>query len=142
MKTALRTFAAILAGLLLAFILVVAVELFSAVVHPFPEDFKGTTEEVCAHVERYPAWVLAVVVPVWAATAFLGVWIAQSIGNLFSSATVGLLLLAAVVLNVSMLPYPLWFKVANLIAVPAAIIAGMRWTRHRTELSQERGAEQ
>lgn len=77
MKTALRTFAGIFAGLLLAFLLIVAVEVFSAVVHPFPENFGGTSEEVCQHVERYPDWVLAVVVPAWAATAFVGVWIAQ-----------------------------------------------------------------
>src|SRR5438045_1803118 len=60
MKAVLRTLAAVFAGLLVLFILVVAVELFSAVVHPLPEDFGGTTEEMCRHVERYPQWVLAV----------------------------------------------------------------------------------
>jgi len=105
--------------------LVVAVEMFSAVVHPFPEDFGGTTEEVCRHVERYPPWVLAVVVPMWAAAAFAGVWIAGKLGNLFSSTIVGLLLLAALVFNLSMLPYPLWFKISNLLAVPAAVLIGV-----------------
>lgn len=63
MKTLLRSVAGALAGLLLAFVLVIAVEAFSAVVHPFPDDFGGTHEEVCRHVERYPAGVLAAVVP-------------------------------------------------------------------------------
>jgi hypothetical protein len=82
MKAVLRTIAAVLAGLLVFFLLVVAVELFSAVVHPLPEDFGGTTEEMCQHVERYPQWVLAVVVPAWAAAALVSTWTARRIANL------------------------------------------------------------
>lgn len=126
MKSALRTFVAIFAGLFLALALIVAVELFGAVVHPLPEGFEGTTEEMCRHVERFPAWVLAVVVPLWAFAAFVSAWSAQRIGNLFSSAVVGLLLLAALILNMSMLPYPIWFEIANLLAVPIAVIIGIR----------------
>ena len=137
MKTAFRTFAAIFAGLLLAFILVVAVEAFSAVVHPLPEDFGGTQEELCEHVERYPPWVLAVVVPAWAAAALAAVWVARSVGNVFSAAIVGLLLLAAVVFNVSMLPYPIWFKAACLLAIPAAMILGVRRSRPKAALQEK-----
>jgi len=104
MKAVLRTLAAVLAGLLVLFKLVVAVEPFSAVVHPLPEDFGGTTEELCRHVERYPQLVLVVVVPAWAVAAFTSAWTARRIGNLFSSAIIGLLSLAALVLNISMLP--------------------------------------
>ena len=63
MKTVLRTLAAVLAGIAVLFLMVVAVELFSAVVHRLPKDFGGTNQEMCQHVERYPSWVLAVVVP-------------------------------------------------------------------------------
>lgn len=126
MKAALRVLAAVLAGLVVSFILVVAVEFFSAVVHPLPKDFAGTTEEMCLHVQRYPHWVLAVVVPAWAAAAFAGTWIAQRIGNLYPAAMVGLLLLTALVFNISMLPYPIWFKIANLLAIPTAMIVGSR----------------
>ena len=61
----------------MAFLLLVGVELFSAVVHPVPPNFGGTKEEMCQHVARYPQWVLAVVVPLWALTAFLGAWTAR-----------------------------------------------------------------
>lgn len=133
MKEVLRTLAAVLASLLVLFLLVVAVELFSAVVHPLPEDFRGTTEEMCRHVERYPHWVLAIVVPAWALAAFVSIWAAQRIGNLYSSAIVGLLLLAALVFNISMLPYPSWFKIANLLVIPTAIFAGSHLSmRHKT----------
>lgn len=133
MKAVLRTLAATLAGLLVLFILVIAVELFSAVVHPLPEDFGGTTEEMCQHVERYPHWVLAVVVPAWAIAAFVSIWTARRIGNLYAFVIVGLLLLAALVFNISMLPYPTWFKIANLLVIPAAILAGGCLSmRHKT----------
>lgn len=139
MKTAMRALVAVVAGLLVSFILVAAVELFSAVVHPFPEDFGGTTEEMCRHVERYPPWVLAMVVSAWAITAFAGTWTAIRIGNLGSFAIVGLLLLAGLLVNIAMLPYPLWFEIANLLAVPIAIAAAgwssltraARWARAR-----------
>jgi H+/Cl- antiporter ClcA len=133
MKTALRTLVAVLAGLFVAFILVVAVELFSAVVHPLPEDFGGTKEEMCRHVERYPHWVLAVVVPAWGLAAFVSTWTARKLGTFMSFAIVGLIFLAALVLNISMLPYPIWFKVANLLVIPTAILAGSRLSlRHKT----------
>ncbi len=95
-------------------------ELFSAVVHPLPSDFGGTTEELCAHVERYPSWVLAVVVPLWAGTALASTWIAGRLGNRGSAVFVALLILAALVCNLAMLPYSIGFKIASLIAVPAA----------------------
>ena len=85
------------------------------------------------HVQRCPPWVLAVVVPAWAVAAFVGTWTARIIGNRYASATVGLLLLAALVLNLSLLPYPMWFKIANLLALPLAVVTGSGWPmRHKT----------
>src|SRR6202008_3402507 len=90
-----------------------------------PPDFDGTMEEMCEHVARYPPWVLAVVVPAWVGTAFVGTWIAGRLGNRGAASFVGLLLLAALVFNVSMLPYAIWFKSACMIAIPSAIVAGI-----------------
>jgi hypothetical protein len=131
MKVVLRASAAVLAGLLVLLILLIAVELFSAVVHPLPADFDGTSEEMCQHVARYPHWVLVVVVPAWAGAALASVWTAQRIGNLYSAAIVGLFLLAGLVLNISMLPYPAWFKLSSLLAIPAAVLAGIRLSTPR-----------
>lgn len=131
MKEVLRLVAAIVAGMVVSFALVVGVEFFSAVVHPFPEDFGGTNDEVCRHVERYPAWVLAMVVPAWGVVALAGVGTAARIGNLISSVTVGVLLLAALGFNLAMLPYPTWFKLANLLALPCAMLLGARHCARR-----------
>ncbi len=138
MKASLLIPAAVVSGLFVAFVLVVAMELFSAVVHPVPEDFGGTMEEMCLHVQRYPHWVLAVAVLAWSATALVSTWIAQRIGNSYSSVIVGVVLLAALVFNISQLPYPLWFKIVNLLVVPAAIVAGSRLSiRHTTAATVE-----
>jgi len=59
MRSAVRGLLAVVAGMALAFALVVAVEFFSSIVHPFPADFDGN---IPAHVKRYPHWVLAVFV--------------------------------------------------------------------------------
>lgn len=116
---------AVLAGLLIAFLLVLAVEMFSNVVHPLPPDFKGTIEEVCQHVARYPDWVLAVAGAAWVGAAFVSTRVAGWIGNRGPALVVGLLLVAGVLLNLAQLPYALWFKVAMAIAVPAAVLAAV-----------------
>jgi predicted MFS family arabinose efflux permease len=121
-----RFLAGLTVGLLIAFVLVIAVELASAVVHPFPPDFKGTQEEMCAHVARYPQWFLALAVPAWGLTAFAGTWTANRVGNRPAALFVGLLLTAVVLCNVSMLPYPIWFKIASPIVVIAAVFAATR----------------
>lgn len=118
-------------GLILAFGLIVGVEGYSAVVHPFPAGVEQTSEAICRHVEQYPRWILASVVPMWGAAALAGTWVAGRIGSLYSAGFVGLLLLSALVLNLAMLPYPAWFRGACLIAVPAAIVAGGRFSRRR-----------
>jgi hypothetical protein len=131
MASVLRSVVAIVAGMIVALILVVAVELFSAVVHPFPPGLKETEEEICLHVARYPAWVLAVVVPMWAGTAFVGTWIAGRLGNRICALFVGILLLTALIFNLSKLPYPIWFKVLTLLAIPAASLFGDRLSIRR-----------
>lgn len=130
-QASLRILAGTFVGLAVAFVLIVAVEGFGAVVHPLPKDFGGTMEELCRHVARYPPWVLAAVVPMWAVTALLGTWIARRIGSLYAAGIVGLLLLSALVFNLSELPYPIWFKVVNLLVVPASIVAGIRSSGRR-----------
>jgi len=124
MKSAVRTLLAVVAGMALAFALVVAVEFFSAVVHPFPANFDGNIPE---HVRRYPDWVLAVVVPMWGATAAAAAWVASRIGGRLAGAIVTLLLASALAFNLSMLPYVMWFKIAMPAAFFVACLLGIRY---------------
>lgn len=126
MKTAGRTLVAIVAGMAVAFALVVAVELFSSVVHPIPPDFDGNIPE---HVRRYPGWILGVVVPMWGATAAAATWVASRIGGRPAGALVTLLLASALAFNLSMLPYVTWFKIAMPAAFFAACLLGITYGR-------------
>lgn len=132
MKSVLRAGLGVLLGMGLSFVLVIAVEAFSSVVHPIPADFQGTMDEMCQHVARYPHWVLGVVVVLWSAIAFGGVWTASRVGNLMAGLTVTLLLGVAIVFNVTQLPYPLWFKIVMLSCFPLGCFVGI-WTAIRVE---------
>jgi hypothetical protein len=110
----------------LAFALVVAVELFSSVVHPVPANFDGNIPE---HVRRYPGWVLGAAALMWAATAAVATWVASRIGGRLAGAIVTLLLAAALAFNLSMLPYVMWFKIAMPAAFFVACLLGIRHGR-------------
>jgi hypothetical protein len=126
----LRSAGAVLAGLVVAAVSIVGVEAFGAVVHPFPPDVDPADYEVCkAHVARYPAWILAVAAVAWGLTTFVSAWLATRLGSGRHRAhgvVVGLVLLALVVLNMSMLPYPVWFWVSNLVAFPLGFCLGAK----------------
>jgi hypothetical protein len=126
MKSVVRIPLGVVAGLALAFALVVAVEFFSSVVHPFPANFDGN---IPAHVTRYPQWVLAVVVLMWGATASAATAVASRIGGRLAGAIITLLLAAALAFNLSMLPYVMWFKIAMPAAFFVACLAGIRLGR-------------
>jgi MFS family permease len=127
MRQALRVVLAIGTGLIVALGLVMAIELLSAIVHPFPPDFGGTEEEMREHIKRYPQWVLAIASVLWAATTLLSCWLARRIGNRWCGLAVGLLLLIAVLFNVTQLPYPIWFKVISPALQGVALWAALRF---------------
>ena len=120
-----RVLGALILAIANAMALLIAVELYSSVVHPFPEGFGGSMDEMCQHVARYPHWVLATVVVMWGAIAFLSTWIAGRVGNRTCAIVIGTLLFAGMVMNVLMLPYPIWFKILMPIAIVAADILGL-----------------
>jgi len=111
----------------LALVLVVAVEMFSAAVHPFPPGVDPNAPgSIPAHVQRYPGWVLAVAELMWAATAAAATWVASRIGGRVAGTLVALLLAAALVFNLAMLPYVTWFKIAMPAAFFVACLLGVR----------------
>jgi hypothetical protein len=122
MRIALRTLLAVVAGMALAFVLVVLVEWFSSVVHPFPANFDGNIPE---HVRRYPDWVLGVVVVLWAAAAASATWLATRIGGRLAGGLVTVLLALALAFNLSMLSYPMWFRAAMGCTFPVSCLLGI-----------------
>ena len=128
---------AIVSGLVTAFALIVATEGLGAVCHPFPPGLDPNDLEACkAHVAKCPQWFLGVAVGCWGMTALSSVWVATRLGtsrHFAHGGAIGVLLLAAVILNLSMLPYPLWFKVANLVVMPLGIVLGIWLARTPSE---------
>lgn len=126
----LRSFGSVVAGLAIAFVLVVAAEGFSAVFHPFPPGVDPHDIEACkAHVARYPTWVLAACAAIWAAAPLTGSWLATRLGTARHPAhgvAVGAILLALAGLNVAMLPYPFWFPVVIVLTFILGTLLGAR----------------
>src|SRR5436190_12596778 len=124
----LRSIGAVVAGLVVAFILIIAVEGISAVLHPFPPGVDPNDYELCKeHVANYPQWLPAVVVVLWGMIALVCSWLATRLGTMRHAAhgkVVGFLLFLPMIVNVTMLPYPIWFGLLNLIAIPMATILG------------------
>ena len=123
-----RSVFAVLLGLVTAFVLVVGVEWFGSVVHPFPPGADPTDLATCiAHVAAFPEWVLGVVVGLWGVTSLVGAWVATRVGTArhpMHGLFVGLILFAAAGFNMFMLPYPRWFEVANIVVLPTAAYVG------------------
>ena len=129
----LRSAGAIIAGLVVAFVLIVGVEFFSAIFHPFPPGADPSDMEVCkAHVANYPGWVLGVCGLGWILTVFVSTWLATRLGTARHPAhgiVVGVLLFAAAGFNMLMLPYPIWFELLNVILFPSATLTGVKLSR-------------
>ena len=140
LNSILRSIGSVVLSLIIAFALVAGIEGVSAVLHPFPEDFGGTREEIVAHVANYPTLLLAFLgIAGWGATMFISTWLATRLGSGRHPAHgfgVGLFLLAMVVLNMSMLPYPLWFWVLNLVVLPFSMYFGTTLGRGRQLVSE------
>ena len=126
----LRSIGSVVAGLVVAFISIVAAEVFSSIYHPWPAGVDTSDFEVVkAHVARYPTWVLAGGAAIWAAAPLSGAWLATRLGTARHAAhgiIVGAILLALAGLNMAMLPYPLWFPVVILLTFPLGTILGIR----------------
>jgi hypothetical protein len=126
----LRGVGSVIAGLVAAFILIVAAEVFSAIFHPFPPGADTSDLEVMkAHVARFPTWILAGGAAFWAAAAFSGSWLATRLGTARHAAhglIVGGILLALAGINMAMLPYPIWFPIVILITFPLGTLLGIR----------------
>lgn len=134
----LKSLAAVVAGIVVAFAGLIAVEAMSAVLHPAPPGVDLSNIEACkAHVARYPAGVLALCGAGWGLVAFASAWVATRLGtsrHLAHGLSVGALLLAAAIFNMAMLPYPAWFWL-NLIVLPAAFVYGAMLGRGKLQVA-------
>lgn len=125
-----RSLYAVILGIVVAFVMFMLIEGISAVLHPFPENFSGTQEEIMAQVENYPTWVLALLGGGgWSASMFLCVFAATRTGanrHPWHGIAVGVFWFGMLAFNMYILPYPTWYLVLNLIMLPVMAFAGIR----------------
>ncbi len=121
---------AVAVSLTAAFALIIAIELVSAVIHPVPPGMDFNDKEACtAFFANYPQWLFGVAAVAWGLTAFTSSWLATRLGayrHLAHGVAIGFLLLLGAIANMLMLPYPLWFELANMVLIPLGIFFGIR----------------
>lgn len=130
-KSLFQNIIALFLALLAAILILAVVEWIGLVLHPFPEDFAGTREEVMEQVANYPALILALLGGVgWGSTIIVATLLATRL-NASRHATYGIgiggLLLGAAIFNMSMLPYPLWYWALELVVLPLGIYLGVKF---------------
>lgn len=132
----LRSLFAFAMGAAVAMFFIIAVEFVTLCLWPFPEGVDSTDMEICkAHVAAFPTAAFVISTIGWMLASLLGPMTATRIGTGQHPAhgiILGLLLYSGALLNLSMLPYPAWFRGINVVGLPACFIAGTRiGQRHR-----------
>ena len=133
-KLIFQNIGAILLSIFVAIMLLAGIEWVGTILHPFPEDFAGTREEVMQHVANYPTLGLFVGGIGWAITMFIATWLATRLSSNrhpVYGIGIGLLLLSAAIFNMAMLPYPIWYWILCLILLPLGIYSGVRLGAHK-----------
>jgi hypothetical protein len=113
---ALRVVGAVLAGLLVGFILISIVELSSLLVYPLPPglDLRNETA-VNEWAQTLPPAKFAFVLGAWLVGTFAAAWLATRIARSpMGGFIVGALLLAAGVFNMLKIPHPAWVWAAGI----------------------------
>lgn len=123
----------VIVGIVVAIGLFMAIEGISAILHPYPEGFMGTKVEIAKHVTNYPIWVLTLLGVGYGLTMFVCTFLTTCIGSvkrkLWLGYGVGALIFAMVVINLVILPYPIWYRVFMLTILPVACLGGPKLAR-------------
>ena len=123
-----RNISAVIAGMLVAFLLVFGAEGISHKIYPPPSGMSMTDmAQVKAFVATLPMSVLLIVLAGWLIATFVGTWLAAKIGhNPVPGYVVGALLLCAGIANAFMIPQPVWFSIASFVIYIVATWVGAR----------------
>lgn len=114
MHPILRSVLAVLAGALVAFVLIAVIELLSGKLYPLHVK-SGDPEDLAAAMARAPLGALLLLLLGWAVGTAAGAWTAARAAgrsHLVHGLVVGVLLLGAAIENLLAIPHPLWFWIA------------------------------
>lgn len=123
-----RPIGAVIAGLIVAFLLVFGAEGIAHKVYPPPAGMNmQDMAQVKAFVATLPLSALLIVLAGWLIATFVGTWLAAKIAqNAIPAFILGALLLAAGIANAFMIPQPVWFSIASFVIYIGATMVGAR----------------
>ena len=125
-----RSVLAILAGAIVAGVLIALVEATSSAVYPLPPGFDLHDHEAMRqHIHSLPIGAFLFVLAAWAIGAFAGSWVAARIATrarLGHGLAVGALFLLAGVLTMLSIPHPWWMWVGGILALAGCSYLGAR----------------
>jgi hypothetical protein len=124
----LRSIGAVIAGLIVAFLLVFASEGISHKVFPPPPGMNDRDMvQIKAFVATLPLSALLIVLTGWLIATFAAAWVATKIARgPIAGFIAGALLLAVGIANAFIIPQPLWFSIASFVIYISATVAGVR----------------
>lgn len=129
MSPLLRRGLAGLAGMAAAFIVIILVQQLNLMLHPLPPELDVKDKAaLTAYARTLPLLAFLIVLLGYALGGSAGGLVAAKVGRARSSATVvAVLLVIASIMNLSTIPHPAWFWVANLAVVAVSPFLGARF---------------
>lgn len=123
-----RRIGGVVAGLVIAFAIVMATELIPHQLYPPPAGFdQSDFTQVKAYVSTLPTTALVIVLAGWLVATVAGTSVAAGIGKSRVPAyVVGALLLCAGVYNALAIPQPVWFSAVSLVIYIVGAMIGAR----------------
>lgn len=123
-----RRIGGVVAGLVIAFAIVMVAELIPHKLYPPPSGFdQSNFTQVKAYVATLPITALVIVLAGWLVATIAGASVAAGIGKSRAPAyVVGALLLCAGVYNAIAIPQPVWFSAVSLVIYIVGAMIGAR----------------
>lgn len=130
MPPAMRSFFAVVAGMVVAVTVVSMCDLLAGTLHPVPEGFDLTNaEQVRAHAASAPTGALLVVALGWLLGPFAGGLVAARVAErsrALAAWVIAGLLFAATLANLVAIPHPLWMSLVAVLGIPFAGFLAVR----------------
>ena len=128
-----RSILGVFLGLLLSWIVTMAVEAPCAVLFPWPKELDPKdTEAFRSYVTTLPIQAFLLVLLAWFVGTFCGAWLAARIGRrapLVHALIIGAVMLACGLYELLTVPHPTWFMIAGLLTFPTAAVAAASLNR-------------
>ena len=124
----LRSILGVVVGLVLGSFLVGVLEFAGHIIFPPPPGMDPTSmESIREHLPNLPVGAFVSVLVAWTIGVFAGSLVSALIAGRASfihAGIVGVIFLGFCVLNLVMIPHPVWFLAATIVAVPLATLGG------------------